>query len=194
MPSRDDLRGALRELFRPATVPDLDVDRIAQFFSRNGFGALRDLHDAETIRKQLQISLVASHKLAGLIEIAAAARKEVGLAEATIEAVCAELRLLNHEELCGVYFDDEGRIVNVATLAVGSIDQVSVSPYAALRPAFLFGARTMKLIHNHPSNTEELSATDLHFARLFGRAAREIGVTVESMLVVTADGVREHRI
>ncbi|MBK6766124.1 MAG: hypothetical protein IPG71_07305 [bacterium] len=75
MSGENSFHTALSELFRIATAPDLEIHRIASFVEANGIPALAQLQDAETIRRRLQVSVVAAHKLAALTVVYASTGK-----------------------------------------------------------------------------------------------------------------------
>ncbi len=193
MNARNDLDVALHDLFLPIEVSILDRDRCAAFIERSGWEEIVALRDANNIRKLLNTSRAPAIKFAAVLHLLEAHAMPSVSNMHSIDEVVDDLRTRTVEELRGLYWNDKGNLLRVETLAVGNADSVELNPYAALRPAFMVGSRAMSLIHNHPSSQAEFSAADLAAFIRFGRIAKEVGIALRSLYVVTATSMLEHR-
>lgn len=110
--------------------------------------------------------------------------------EALGQYLCRLYRFEKDEILRLVFFDKSGRMLSLATLSIGSINETGVSCRRIAEDAFFAGAHTAYLVHNHPSgdvspSLEDHSATELARAALSG-----VGVMLLGHYVVTADEYR----
>ena len=189
MATQADLDSMLRSLFLPLEVSALDRQRCAAFLDRAGWQGLESLGDSDSIRRHLSISRAPALILQAAINLQSVNCKTLGNQPLTLELICDDLRKLSHEELRGIYLDEQGCIVHAQTLAVGTLERVEILPYAALRPAFVTGTRRMSLAHNHPSQDSALSIADMTAFTKLGRLFKEVGIALESLIVVTESGI-----
>lgn len=104
--------------------------------------------------------------------------------------LCRLYRFEKDEILRLAFFDKNGRMLSLATLSVGSLNEAGVSCRRIAEGAFFAGAHTAYLVHNHPSgdvspSLEDQSATELARAALSG-----VGVRLLGHYVVTAEEYR----
>ncbi len=104
--------------------------------------------------------------------------------------LCRLYRFERDEVLRLVFFDKNGRMLSLATLSVGSLNEAGISCRRIAEDAFFAGAHTAYLAHNHPNgdatpSLEDHSATELARAALSG-----VGVSLLGHYVITADDYR----
>jgi DNA repair protein RadC len=80
--------------------------------------------------------------------------------------------------------DTKHRLLEVATVSVGSVDHTFMSPREVFRDALLRGASAIVIAHNHPSGDAEPSRDDELITRRIGRAGEIVGVEVLDHVVV----------
>lgn len=183
------LTRALNDLFSSVGVSDLDAERCREFLAQAGWQGLCALGDADTIRNQLSISRAPAMKLAAAAALQNLSAQQIATSSSSIDDVAAVVRKSIHEQLYGLYWGEQCELLHTELLAVGNISSVPLLPYAALRPAFLSGARAFGLLHNHPSGNVEPSLLDLTSAQSLKRVAREVGIELLAVHVVTQDYV-----
>lgn len=110
--------------------------------------------------------------------------------EAMGQYLCRLYRFEKDEILRLIFFDKGGRMLTLATLSVGSLNEAGISCRRIAEDAFFAGAHTAYLVHNHPSgdvspSLEDQSATELARAALSG-----VGVQLLGHYVVTAEEYR----
>lgn len=104
--------------------------------------------------------------------------------EAAAEVFVAELAGADRERCLAALLDTKHRLLEVATVSVGSIDHTFMSPREVFRDALLANAAALVLAHNHPSGDPEPSRDDELVTRRLVRAGELIGVEVLDHLVV----------
>lgn len=97
------------------------------------------------------------------------------------------LRDRRQEEFWALYLDTQNRVLQERRLTVGLLDVSLVHPREVFRPALALPARSLLLVHNHPSGDPEPSAEDLEVTRQLVAAGEVLGVPVRDH-VVLGDG------
>jgi DNA repair protein RadC len=104
--------------------------------------------------------------------------------EAAAEVLVAELAGLDRERCLAALLDTKHRLLEVATVSIGSLDHTFMAPREVFRDALLANAAAVVLAHNHPSGDPEPSRDDEQVTRRLVRAGELIGVEVLDHLVV----------
>ena len=72
----------------------------------------------------------------------------------------AEMRALTRESLRIVMLDTKLQLIRVEEISLGSLNESVAHPREIFRPAFLYSAYAMILVHNHPSGDPAPSEAD----------------------------------
>lgn len=181
-----DLTKALEDLFAPIEVSELDRLRCAEYLRRARWEGIATLSSADAIRHHLSISRAPAHKLAAALTLQRLSTAHAMPQALTIDHVASKVRTSPFEQLYGLYWTDERQLLHSELLVSGTVSSLDVLPYAALRPAFLLGARVYSLLHNHPSGQTNPSAFDLATGDRLKRISREVGIELASLHIVTS--------
>jgi DNA repair protein RadC len=114
-------------------------------------------------------------------------RPEVTSPEAAAEVLVPPLRGRDRERCVAALLDTKHRLLDVATVSVGSIDHTFMAPREVFRDALLANASALVLAHNHPSGDPEPSRDDELVTRRLVRAGELVGIEVLDHLVVGGD-------
>ena len=88
------------------------------------------------------------------------------------------------ESLVALYLDLSHRVLEVETVAVGSVNRVFVQPREILRPALELSAYGVLIAHNHPQGEPEPSQEDIAFTKRLHRACELMGFELVDHLIV----------
>lgn len=112
--------------------------------------------------------------------------------------IATYLHDLSHEStenLVCLYLNGRLELELYKTIAVGSLNQVILTPRDIFFPVQQYPISHIVLAHNHPTNTLEPSSADLQFTARMKEAAALLGITLEDHLIVGKSGwysFREH--
>ena len=109
---------------------------------------------------------------------------EVTSPEAAARLLVPVLADADRERCVALLLDTRHRLLDVATVSVGSIDHTFMAPREVFRDALLGNAAALVLGHNHPSGDPEPSADDEAVTRRLAEAGRLVGVRLLDHLVV----------
>ena len=163
-----------------------------------GFGSLNHLFAAGR-QEFCAIPGLGSAKYAQLQAVLEMARRALaenlrhGDAMTSPETVRDYLRLhlgpREQEVFCGVFLDNQHRVLAVEDLFHGTLNQASVYPREVVKRALAHNAAALILAHNHPSGVAEPSRADENLTGELKKALALVDIRVLDHFVVTRDRV-----
>jgi DNA repair protein RadC len=200
----------LLELFLFRSQPQGDVKPIAKALLAR-FGSLAavlaaSVEELMTVRTEdtkgrtKAVGAETALDLAALHEVARrVAKEEAGKRPviASWTALVAYVRMaLQHEpreQFRVLYLDNRNQLITDEVLNRGTVDHAPVYPREVVRRALEVSAKSIILVHNHPSGDPTPSRADIEMTRLVVEAAKALGVEVHDHLVVGREGVASFR-
>lgn len=88
------------------------------------------------------------------------------------------------EHFIVVNLTNQHTIMNYETVAIGTVNAVSLRPAEVLRSAILINAPAVILVHNHPSGNPKPSRSDIHFTQTIKQAAKHFDIEVLDHVVI----------
>ena len=80
--------------------------------------------------------------------------------DSLVDYCCLCMGDTTQEKLMALYLDFSGHLIRTETLQTGTLDQVSIYPREILKQALLIGAKSLVLVHNHPTGDPRPSSED----------------------------------
>jgi DNA repair protein RadC len=84
--------------------------------------------------------------------------------------------------------DVQFQVIGVHLVSVGTLDRSLVHPREVFRPGIKDAAKSVLLVHNHPSGDPTPSEEDLVVTRRMQEAGSTLGIYVLDHIVVARDG------
>jgi DNA repair protein RadC len=101
------------------------------------------------------------------------------------EEYLRELYLGEHYEIFRMLLlDEKGRLLECATLAVGTVDETPLYARNVLETALRHNARAVVLSHNHPGGTPRPSAADIESTLRLMRLLPKVGIALVDHIIV----------
>ena len=88
------------------------------------------------------------------------------------------------ERFIVVNLTNQHTIINYETVAIGTVNAVSLRPAEVLRSAIIINAPAIILVHNHPSGNPKPSSSDIHFTETIKQAAKHFDIDVLDHIVI----------
>lgn len=107
-----------------------------------------------------------------------------------VDAVEKLIENLDREMLICIYLATSGRVISAAVCSIGAIDQSIVSPAEIIRTALVTGAKSMILLHNHPSGQADPSKDDFLVTRRMACVGKLVGIHLLDHIVIGEYGAR----
>jgi DNA repair protein RadC len=98
------------------------------------------------------------------------------------------IKNLVQETFCVISLDTKNRMVDTATVSIGTENSTLVTPSCAFRPAITKGSTAVLLVHNHPSGDPSPSAEDIRMTKQLVEAGSILGVEVLDHIIVGKEG------
>ena len=115
-------------------------------------------------------------------------KPKIGSAADAAAYVAPSMRGLEQETLRAMLLDTRHRVLDVETVAVGSLNVLGARTREVFRAAVRRNCAAVILAHNHPSGDTTPSADDLRLTRAAIRAGELLGIEVLDHLVIGKTG------
>lgn len=87
-----------------------------------------------------------------------------------------------------VYLDKANTILEVATIARGTVDQASIYPRELIKSAINKNASAVIFVHNHPSGCRKPSQFDIDITKKLISACEAVDITPLDHIIITSHG------
>ena len=111
-------------------------------------------------------------------------RPRIGNPEDAATLVQYEMSLLEKEQLRVLLLDTRSRLIDMVTLYHGSLNMTQVRVAEVFQPAIQRTARSILLVHNHPSRDPSPSPDDVALTRAVVEAGKLLDIEVLDHLIV----------
>jgi DNA repair protein RadC len=102
-----------------------------------------------------------------------------------------EMSRLNRESLRSVLLDTKLRLIRIEEISLGSLNESTAHPREIFRPALLYAAYGLILVHNHPSGDPSPSEADRRLTQKLRGAAELLNIAfLDHVILGNAEGGR----
>ena len=108
--------------------------------------------------------------------------------QAVVDYASLLLKNLNYEVFRVLFLDKKHQLIEDELLGIGENDQVLVSTKAVAKKALLLSAKSVILLHNHPSGELRASASDIKITKEIIAALRGLEIEVLDHLIISPNG------
>jgi DNA repair protein RadC len=91
----------------------------------------------------------------------------------------------DQEHFSVLFLDSGNNITGFKSLFSGGMNAAIVDLKVVFRNALLFGARSLILVHNHPSNSLNASREDIQITKEIKQAGKLLGVRILDHIILT---------
>ena len=110
--------------------------------------------------------------------------------EAVARLLMPALRDLDREHFVAVLLTTKNQVIDVVTVAIGSLSASLVHPREVLKPAIQASAAALVVAHNHPTGSPEPSREDIEFTQRLRSCCDLVGIRLLDH-VILGDGTFE---
>jgi len=100
------------------------------------------------------------------------------------ELVMPQMRHLEQEHLRVVCLNGKNRVLAITTVFVGTLDTSLVHPREVFKEALRRTAKSIILVHNHPSGLPEPSKEDIEITKRIAQAGKVIGIEMLDHIII----------
>ncbi|MEA3421882.1 MAG: DNA repair protein RadC [Acidobacteriota bacterium] len=105
-----------------------------------------------------------------------------------LEYLSLSMRDLKKEFFKVVYLDKANTILEVTTIARGTVDQASIYPREVIKSAINKNASAVIFVHNHPSGCMKPSQFDIDITKKLISACEAVDITPLDHIIITSHG------
>jgi DNA repair protein RadC len=114
-------------------------------------------------------------------------RKELNSPEAVFRLLKPELAGLKKEKFITVLLDVRNRLIRIENVSIGSLDTTIARPREVFEPALRDCARSIIMVHNHPSGDPTPSDDDIRLTRRLVEAGKLLDITVQDHVIIAGE-------
>ncbi|HZL84181.1 MAG TPA: DNA repair protein RadC [Candidatus Krumholzibacteria bacterium] len=117
-------------------------------------------------------------------------RSSIDGPESVARLLMPALRDLDREHFVAVLLTTKNQVIDVVTVAIGSLSASLVHPREVLKPAIQSSAAALVVAHNHPTGNPEPSREDIEFTRRLHGCCELVGIRLLDHVII-GDGTFE---
>lgn len=113
--------------------------------------------------------------------------REVSTPREAVEAVKELMQDRDREMVVCIHMTLRKRVISAELCSIGTMDVAAVSPAEVLRTALLAGAKSILIMHNHPSGECSPSEPDRNLTKTIGRVGKLLGIDLVDHIIIGGD-------
>ncbi len=114
------------------------------------------------------------------------AREKIDTPELIYDLLGPEMRALHKESLRVILLDTRYHLLRIEEVSLGSVNESIAHPRDVFRPAFIYSAYAVIVVHNHPSGDPSPSQADHGLTRRLREAAELLQIRLLDHLILGA--------
>ena len=148
--------------------------------------SVREIASVKGVGPTKAVQLAAAFGLGQRLARETAARLKIDNPEIVRELLGAEMRALHRESLRVLLLDTKYHLLRVEEISLGSVNESIAHPREIFRPALIYSAYAVIVVHNHPSGDPTPSQADHQLTRRLAEAAKLLQVSLLDHIVLGA--------
>ncbi|HYR57136.1 MAG TPA: DNA repair protein RadC [Chthoniobacteraceae bacterium] len=177
-----------------ANAVDVARKLLNEFKSLSGLArcSVAELSRIKGVGPAKAVQLAAAFGLASRLARESLQRQPLSTPAAIDDLLGAELRVLNRESLRVILLDARLHLLRVEEVSLGSLNESTAHPREIFRPALIYSAFAMIVVHNHPSGDPSPSDADRRVTVRLAEAAQLLQIRFyDHVILGTADNGRQ---
>jgi DNA repair protein RadC len=183
----------LRVGTRGANAIDVARHMLSRFGNLAGLAraTVPELAGVHGIGQAKAVQLCAAFELAARLARQLPARERVESPPDVWALLGPEMSRLTRESLRAILLDTKLRLIRVEEISLGSLNEAMGHPREVFRPALLYAAFGLIVVHNHPSGDPNPSEADLRLTQRLKHGAELLGLQfVDHVILGNSEGGR----
>lgn len=171
-----------------ANAVDVARQLIERYKSLEGLSrcGVKELAKIPGIGPTKALELVAAFGLGKRLAREKLSKQKLDSPELVHELVGAEMRMLRKESLRVILLDTRYHFICFEEISLGSVNESIAHPRDVFRPAVIFSAYAVIVVHNHPSGDASPSQTDHSLTRRLAEAAELLQIKLLDHIIIGA--------
>jgi DNA repair protein RadC len=99
-----------------------------------------------------------------------------------------ELEIKNKEHFYALLLDTKNQIIGEELISVGTLNASLIHPREVFNPAIKYSAKSIILVHNHPSGDCKPSNEDEVSSEILYKVGKLVGINIQDHVVISKEG------
>lgn len=169
-----------------ANAVDVARQLLREFHTLGGLArcSVAELSRIKGVGPAKAVQLAAAFGLATRLARESLHRQPLDSPAAIHDLLGAELRALHRESLRVVLLDTKLHLLRVEEISLGTVNESLAHPREVFRPALIYSAYAIVIVHNHPSGDPTPSDADRRLTVRLAEAARLLQITLHDHVII----------
>ena len=176
-----------------ANAIDVARDLLKKYQSLGGLArcTVAELAEIKGVGPAKAVQLAAAFGLATRLAREQLTKQKLDTPELVYALLGTEMRALSRESLRIVLLDTQLQLMRVEEISHGSLNESTAHPREIFRPALIYAAYAIIVVHNHPSGDPAPSDADRRLTIRLAEVARLLQITLfDHVIIGTGDNGR----
>ncbi len=171
-----------------ANVVEVARELIEKYKSLAGLSrcSVKELEKIPGIGPTKALELVAAFGLGRRLARESLTREKIDSPELVCNLLAQEMRALHKESLRVILLDTKYHLMHIEAISLGTINESIAHPREVFRPAIIFSAYAVIVVHNHPSGDPAPSQADHSLTRRLAEAAELLQIRLLDHIIIGA--------
>ena len=176
----------LRTGMKGRNAIEIARDLLSRFRSIGGLAraSVEELASVKGVGKTKAIHLAAAFGLGHRLAHETLTKSKVDSPELVYQLLGTEMRALAQESLRTLLLDTRYQLIRIEEISLGSLSESIAHPREIFRPAIIYSAYAMIVVHNHPSGDPSPSEADHRLTRRLAEAAQLLQINLLDHIVI----------
>jgi len=176
-----------------ANAIDVARDLLRKYQSLGGLArcTVAELAEIKGVGPAKAVQLAAAFGLATRLAVEQLSKQKLDTPDLIYSLLGSTMRSLSRESLRAVLLDTQLQLMRIEEISHGSLNESVAHPREIFRPAIIYAAFAIILVHNHPSGDPSPSDADHRLTRRLAEAATLLGIRFfDHIIIGTPDNGR----
>ena len=176
----------LRTGMKGRNAIEIGRDLLTRFKSIGGLAraGVEELATVKGVGKTKAIQLAAAFGLGHRLSHETLTKFKIDSPELVYQLLGSEMRALAQESLRTLLLDTRYHLIRIEEISLGSLSESIAHPREIFRPAIIYSAYAMIVVHNHPSGDPSPSEADHRLTRRLSEAAQLLQINLLDHIVI----------
>ena len=161
-------------------------DLLAEFKSIGGLAraGVKELSSVKGVGKTKAIQLAAAFGLGNRLTHETLTKSKIDSPELVYQLLGSEMRALSQESLRTLLLDTRYHLMRIENISLGSLNESIAHPREIFKPAIVYSAYAMIVVHNHPSGDPAPSEADHRLTRRLAEASQLLQINLLDHIII----------
>ena len=161
-------------------------DLLSRFQSLGGLAraGVKELASVKGVGKTKAVQLAAAFGLGNRLTHETLTKSKIDSPELVYQLLGTEMRSLAQESLRAILLDTRYQLMRFVDISLGSLNESIAHPREIFRPALIYSAFAIIVVHNHPSGDPAPSEADHRLTRRLAEVAQLLQINLLDHIII----------